>query len=130
MLAMFDFGFALVVIVVLVLGGAVRYYLRPSHGQHADPRGAATTVASLVARSQAVRSADPPPVPRPGNTHGLMCGYDNSPTETFFDPELPDAPAMIRPYLDDADHRRAALARMAARQPTERLQPVVLVSAA
>jgi hypothetical protein len=115
---------ALVVVAAVTLAVIVTYYLRPSRGEHANPRGAATTVATLLAYEKPA----PPPVPTPITRYGLPNGYDGISTAVIFDPELPGAPALVRPYLDNADYRRAALATLVTSEPAKR--PSALIAAA
>jgi hypothetical protein len=111
---------ALVAVVVVTLAVVVTYYLRPSHGEHANPRGAATTVATLCAQHK--QAAAPLPRARtPVTSYDLLCGYHDPPTVIM---DLPGAPALVRPYLDNADYRRAALARSIANAHTERVSPL------
>lgn len=116
MLNFFGPASAFVAVAVVTLAIAVTYYLRPSRGEHANPRGAAITAATLLAQIEYESSR---PASTPGIPGGLLCGYD-PPTVMITD--LRDAPALVRPYLDDSDYRRAAL--MATEAP-DRLRPLV-----
>lgn len=123
MLSLFGPVSAFVAVAVVTFAVAVTYYLRPSRGEHANPRGAATTVATL--RAERVFTAPAAPIsraPTPLTPYGLLCGYD-TPTVVIMD--LVDAPALVRPYLDDPDYRRAALLALMANEPTRRLRPLV-----
>jgi hypothetical protein len=110
---------AFLAVALVTLAVAITYYMRPSRGEHANPRGAATTVATLRAQ---IEHEPPRPVPTPGTPYGLLCGYD-LPTVVIMD--LATAPALVRPYLDDPDYRRAALMALMANEPTMRLRPLV-----
>ncbi|MGH3863423.1 hypothetical protein [Actinokineospora sp.] len=71
-------GSVLALLSVVGLGVTLAYYLRPSRGQHADPRGAATTVAALCAEYTPVATAPiVPPMPIRHGPYGLLCGYED-----------------------------------------------------
>lgn len=115
---------AFVAVAVVTLAVAVTYYLRPSRGEHANPHGAATTVATLRAEHE---RAEPCSRSRtPDTPYGLLCGYDDTPTVVIMD--LPDAPALVRPYVEDPDYRRAAVLALAANEPTRRLPPLLIAA--
>lgn len=110
-------------IVVFVIAATGTYYLRPSRGGHANPCGAAVTVKTLKAERARVASAEPCPcTPTPGTPYGLLCGYADPPKVTIMD--SPDEPALVRPYLDNPNYRRAAMRALLANEPTTRLTPV------
>lgn len=119
MLNLFGPVSAFVAVAVVMLAVAVTYYLRPSRGVHANPHGAAITVAMLRAK---IEHEPPRPMPTPGTPYGLLCGYD---TPTVVITDLADAPALVRPYLDDVDYRRAALMVLMANESTKCLRPLV-----
>lgn len=118
-----------VVVLLSLVGLAVTlaYYLRPSRGQHADPRGAATTVAALCADHRLAATAPTVPLmPIRRSPYGLLCGYEDLPTVVIddFDPESFDAPAIVRPYLLHRDNGEP-VATFVPLAPTQRLSPCV-----
>ncbi|SDD94526.1 hypothetical protein [Actinokineospora iranica] len=107
-MSFFGYFSAVVVVCCFVLGLTVFYYLFPSRGQHANPHGAAVTVATARAASAPVVTA-----------RARGCPHDDAPTLVIFDPELPGSLALVRPYLDRADYRSAAVRTLVARKETE-----------
>lgn len=125
-------GSVLVLLSVVGLAVTLAYYLRPSRGQHADPRGAATTVAALCAEHRpAAMAAIVPPMPIRRSSYGLLCGYEDLPTVVIddFDPESFAAPAIVRPYLFHSDNGASAAAFVPF-APTQRLKPARVAASA
>lgn len=123
-------GSVLVLLSVVGLAVTLAYYLRPSRGQHADPRGAATTVAALCAEYRPAATAPTvPPMPIRRSPYGLLCGYEDLPTVVMdnFGLELFDAPAIVRPYLLRRDNGES-VAAFVPFAPTQRLAPVRVAS--
>lgn len=122
---MFPLFFAAVLVAVVGSVVTLAYYLLPSRGQHADPRGAATTVARLreqydrAERERAEAAAARTSGLLSGNPSGLLCGYDSRPTVVIMD--LPDAPAHVRSFLDDLTYRRAAMSAVLENESTVRV---------
>ena len=106
---------ALVGVAVITAVVVATYYLRPSRGEHANPEGAAVTVASLRVHLDV-------PVVRP------TYDYDDLPTVMFGAVDHLGDLELVRPYLDHCDYRGAAVLALAERTPTEHL-PVLARSA-
>lgn len=73
---------AFVALVCVTLFVSAIYYLRPSRGAHANPRGAAVSVAWLLAEQNRYRHQNSDVSTRDpwAGSHALLCGYD-SPSE-------------------------------------------------